>query len=258
MEPEIRTLSTLGEMEELLRVADRIWGTPPGSFVSPSFLMALVHAGGYVAGAVDRSGRQPRMVGVSFGVLARHRGVDHRDHWCLHSHITGVEPGLQNSGLGRRIKQHQRAWSRDHGLAAVTWTFDPLVRRNAWFNLHVLGAVATEYHVDFYGPLGDEINGVDDTDRLLAHWAVDAPRSTAAERAPLSPIVPHPDDVLVEVPADIVALRTTDPDRAHAWRRELRADLSPLLADGHMSGLTESGQYVISRRPIEETLSHAP
>jgi predicted GNAT superfamily acetyltransferase len=250
MEPEIRTLTALGDMEEVLRVADRVWGTPPGSFVSPSFLMALAHAGGYVAGAFDGS----RMVGVSFGMLARHG--HHGDEWVLHSHITGVEPGLQNSGLGRRIKQHQRAWSRDHGLSAVTWTFDPLVRRNAWFNAHVLGAVATEYHIDFYGSLGDEINGVDDTDRLLAYWAVDAPRSNAAERAPLSPIVPQADDVLVEVPADIVALRTADPDRAHAWRRELRAHLAPLLDDGHVSGLTATGQYVISRRPIEETLSH--
>lgn len=249
MAPEIRTLSALGEMEELLRVADRIWGTPPGSFVSPSFLMALVHAGGYVAGAFDG----PRMVGVSFGVLARHG-----DEWCLHSHITGVEPGRQDAGLGRRLKQHQRAWSRDHGLAAVTWTFDPLVRRNGWFNLHVLGAIAIEYHVDFYGPLGDEINGVDDTDRLLAYWSVDAPRSTAAERAPLPPMNPGDDDAIVEIPSDIVALRVSDPTRAHAWRRELRTRLVPLMNEGHVSGLTTDGQYVITRRPIEETLSHAP
>lgn len=249
MAPEIRTLTALGEMEELLRVADRIWGTPPGSFVSSSFLMALVHAGGYVAGAFDG----PNMVGVSFGVLARHG-----DEWCLHSHITGVEPGRQDSGLGRRLKQHQRAWSRDHGLSAVTWTFDPLVRRNGWFNLHVLGAIAIEYHVDFYGPLGDEINGVDDTDRLLAYWSVDAPRSTAAEHTPLVPVTPSDDDITVELPVDIVALRVSDPARAHAWRRELRTRLAPLMNEGHVSGLTTDGQYVITRRPIEETLSHAP
>lgn len=249
MDPEIRTLTTLGEMDELLRVADRIWGTPPGSFVSSSFLMALVHAGGYVAGAIDDS----RLVGVSFGVLARHG-----DQWCLHSHITGVEPGRQDSGLGRRIKQHQRAWSRERGLAAVTWTFDPLVRRNAWFNLHVLGAVATEYHVDFYGALGDEINGADDSDRLLAYWSVDAPRSQAADRAALPAVFPAPDDTSVEIPDDIVALRSSDPARAHAWRRDLRTRLVPLMNEGHVSGLTSDGQYVITRRPLEETLSHAP
>lgn len=249
MDPEIRTLTTLGEMDELLRVADRIWGTPPGSFVSSSFLMALVHAGGYVAGAIDDS----RLVGVSFGVLARHG-----DQWCLHSHITGVEPGRQDSGLGRRIKQHQRAWSRERGLAAVTWTFDPLVRRNAWFNLHVLGAVATEYHVDFYGALGDEINGADDSDRLLAYWSVDAPRSQTADRAVLPPVIAAPDDTSVEIPDDIVALRSSDPARAHAWRRDLRTRLVPLMNEGHVSGLTSDGQYVITRRPLEETLSHAP
>jgi predicted GNAT superfamily acetyltransferase len=249
MAPEIRTLTARGEMEELLRVADRIWGTPPGSFVSPSFLMALSHANGYVAGAFDG----PRMVGVSFGVLARHG-----DEWCLHSHITGVEPGRQDSGLGRRLKQHQRTWCRQRGLAALTWTFDPLVRRNGWFNLHVLGAIATEYHVDFYGPLGDEINGVDDTDRLLAYWRVDAPRSVAAERAPLSPVIAGEDDMVVDVPDDIVALRASDPTKAHRWRRDLRARLASLVDEGHVAGLTTDGQYVITRRPIEETLAHAP
>ncbi len=249
MGPEIRTLSDLAEMDELLRVADRIWGTAPGSFVSSSFLMALVHAGGYAAGAFDAG----RMVGVSFGVLARHG-----EEWCLHSHITGVEPGLQDSGFGRRIKQHQRAWSRDQGLSAVTWTFDPLVRRNAWFNLHVLGAVATEYHIDFYGPLGDEINGVDDTDRLLAYWRVDAPRSSAAISRSLPHVVAHDDDRVVDLPADIVELRTSDPLRAHAWRRELRDRLGPLVDGEHVVGLTDNGQYVITRRPLEETLSHAP
>ena len=249
MDPEIRNLSALSEMEELLRVADRIWGTPPGSFVSSSFLMALVHAGGYVAGAFDGH----RMIGVSFGVLARHG-----DEWCLHSHITGVEPGHQDSGLGRRLKRHQRDWSRAHGLSAVTWTFDPLVRRNGWFNLHVLGAIATEYHVDFYGPLGDEINGVDDTDRLLAHWRVDAPRTIAAEQGTLAPVIPGDDDVTVAIPTEIVALRASDPTRAHAWRRELRSRLAPLMKEGHVSGLTADGQYVITHRPIEETLSHAP
>lgn len=247
--PEIRTLADLDEMEELLRVADRIWGTPPGSFVSPSFLMALVHAGGYVAGAFVDS----RMIGVSFGVLARHDG-----EWCLHSHITGVEPGRQDSGLGRLVKQHQRAWCREHDLRAVTWTFDPLVRRNAWFNLHVLGAVATEYHVDFYGPLGDEINGVDDTDRLLAYWSVDAPRSRAAESRPLPHVEPSKGDHVIEVPTDIVGLRSSDPHRAHQWRRDLRAALGPAMHDGHVIGLTENGQYVITRRPLEETLSHVP
>ena len=68
------------------------------------------------------------------------------------------------------MKLHQRAWAADHGLAWVTWTFDPLVRRNAWFNIGVLGAEVHEYLVDFYGPIDDSINAGDESDRLLVAW----------------------------------------------------------------------------------------
>ena len=249
--PVVRTLHELGDVDELLRVADRVWGTEPGAFVSSSFLMALAHAGGYVSGAfVD-----DQMVGVSFGVLARHDRGDGLE-WCLHSHITGVVPERQNTGLGRQLKRHQCHWARERELAAVTWTFDPLVRRNAWFNLHVLGAVATEYHVDFDGALGDDINGVDDSDRLLAYWNVDARRTHAAEATPLAPAEAGPDAELVPIPADVVELRRHDADAARRWRRDIRHRLDPLLKVGHVIGLTADGQYVVTRRPISETLSH--
>ena len=43
------------------------------------------------------------------------------------------------------LKQHQRAWALSQGIREVTWTFDPLVRGNARFNLVKLGAVAVSY-----------------------------------------------------------------------------------------------------------------
>ena len=236
---EIRHLHELDEMRALLKVADAVWGIAPGGLVGADFLVALVHAGGYAAGAFEGE----RMVGASFGMLARHRG-----DWCLHSHITGVVPSLQNSGLGRRLKRHQYAWAREHGLAAITWTFDPLVRRNAWFNLHVLGAVGSEYHENFYGPLNDEINGDDDSDRILARWDVDSPRSRAASDAPLAPFEIGPRDRVVRTPADIVALRANDPESARRWRRSLRTDLQSLLDDHDVIGLTSDGSYVARPR----------
>ena len=52
----------------------------------------------------------------------------------LHSHITGVAPG-QHRGIGFPLKVHQQAWALACGVPEVVWTFDPLVARNAWFNL---------------------------------------------------------------------------------------------------------------------------
>lgn len=238
---EIRNLETPAEMDELLRLASRVWGMAPGGFVGPDFLLALAHAGGYVAGAFA----DDAMVAASFGMLARHRG-----DWCLHSHITCVGTDRQNTGLGRAMKRHQRSWSIDNGLAAITWTFDPLVRRNAWFNLHVLGATAVEYHENFYGPLGDEINGDDDSDRLLARWDLRSVRAERAAVGSLEPAVAGDDDVVVEIPDDIVALRSNEPGLAFEWRRRLRTTLAPLLVDRYVRGLDDAGHYVVSPLPI--------
>ena len=65
----------------------------------------------------------------------------------------------------------------------MTWTFDPLVRRNAHFNLAVLGATVDEYLVDFYGPLPDAVNAGDESDRLLVVWPVGDAATAAARRA---------------------------------------------------------------------------
>ena len=56
-----------------------------------------------------------------------------------------------------------------------TWTFDPLVRANARFNLVKLGAVAVAYLTDFYGEMQDGINAGDRSDRCAVKWELDDP-----------------------------------------------------------------------------------
>lgn len=231
-----------------MRVADQVWGPPAGSMVSPDFLVALAHTGGYVAGAFEpgASNDSPTMIGGSFAMLARFR-----DRLVLHSHITGVIQPRQHAGIGRTLKQHQRTWALTHDLDTITWTFDPLVRRNGWFNLHRLGATAEEYHVDFYGPLGDSINGTDETDRLVASWDLASPRADAAARHVLPAVDPEPDDLLVPTPDDIVALRRSAPERARQWRLEMRKGLAGAFVGSHIVGMTVDGKYVV--RPREDT-----
>lgn len=225
---EIRELHGLAEMDALRRTAGAVWGGSASDMVSSDFLMALAHAGGYIAGAFD----DDRMVGCSFGILAKHG-----QQWCLHSHITGVVPELQNSGLGARLKFHQRDWARDKGLAAITWTFDPLVRRNGWFNLQRLGARAIEYHVNFYGALNDDINGSGETDRLLAWWdVVPTPTKDFGSGEP---------SITIPTPDDIVTLRRLDPTAAHEWRLSMRDRLGPLLTAHDVVGMNNNGDYIL-------------
>ena len=235
MKPDysIRVLHHLDEMKQLQDCANQVWGPGTGEMVSADFLMALSHAGGYVSGAFTSTDSGEVMVACSFGMLAQHRG-----DWCLHSHITGVNPALQNSGLGTAMKNHQKQWALDAGLTAITWTFDTLVRRNAWFNIECLGANAVEFHINFYGPLHDDINGDDETDRLLARWDIRTERVRINES----------DSIVLETPEDIVQLRRSDQASARAWRLNMREQLSQAFHTHEVTGFTKDGSYVLTPR----------
>jgi predicted GNAT superfamily acetyltransferase len=233
---EIRTVERPADLRRLVVVLNQVWGTMT-PLVGVELLRAIEHAGGYVAGAFSEN----RMVGGSLGFLGRHRGA-----LALHSHVTGILPGVRQTGLGRQMKLHQREWAAEQGLDTIVWTFDPLVRRNAWFNLAVLGAGVDGYLVDFYGPMADSINGRDPSDRLLVAWATHGPLPSPDQPLPRVP----PGTVAVPTPDDIVVLRRTDPSTASAWRLRLREELGAPLANGAaVVGFTRSGDYLVLPAP---------
>jgi len=206
-----------------------VWGTT-SPIVNVELLRAMAHSGGYVAGVYDYD----RLMGASFGFLARHHGEP-----ALHSHVTGILPGLQHSGVGRSVKLHQRAWAAARGIAWITWTYDPIVRRNAWFNIEVLGAHVSEYVVNFYGEMSDSINAHDESDRLVVAWPTDP--AVARPSAPAGAAIVH-----VDTPVDIVFLRRTDPGEALEWRRRVRKELGERIdAGATVTGFTRAGQYVL-------------
>lgn len=237
---EFRMLDRADEMTCLVTLFQQIWGTVT-PMVSTEILRAIAHSGGYVAGAYDNE----NLVGASFGFLARHEGRP-----ALHSHVTGILPGVQHSGIGRAMKNHQRRWAAAHGLEWVTWTFDPLVRRNAWFNIGVLRAEVAEYLVDFYGPMTDAVNRENESDRLLVAWSTEAdtgaPEAMAAvvTEAASYPPVDRERIIEVDTPTDIVRLRRTDPNEAAGWRRRIREQLGgPMAAGARVVGFTREGAY---------------
>lgn len=245
-------LDTLGAVREAASLFAEVWqtaaSTPP---LAAEVMRAVEHAGGYVVGAY----LDGRLVGASSGFL----GLDGHAV-VLHSHISGVNaPGR---GIGLALKLHQRAWALGHGISAITWTFDPLVRRNAWFNLGKLGAVGVEYLVDFYGPMTDGVNGGETSDRLFTRWDLTAPTPTREERSDGVVVLDERDGrpvilqtpadesstLLVRLPADVEALRRTAPDAARAWRSAVRETLVPAFADGWTArGITRDGCLRLAR-----------
>jgi predicted GNAT superfamily acetyltransferase len=61
----------------------------------------------------------------------------------------------------------------------MEWTFDPLEIKNAFLNIHKLGAVVCGYRVNFYGVSSSRLQGGLPTDRLLAEWELESPRVKA-------------------------------------------------------------------------------
>ncbi|HKJ10882.1 MAG TPA: GNAT family N-acetyltransferase, partial [Ornithinimicrobium sp.] len=150
-----------------------VWQMPEGQDVLElSTLVAYVHSGCYVASAVEQDTSQ--VIGASVGFFGP-------PGTSLHSHITGVHPSWAGHGIGRAMKEHQRAWCLERGVPAITWTFDPLVARNAFFNLHRLGARVEAFLPDHYGPMTDGRNAGHGSDRLLVTWdAADDPLGTVS------------------------------------------------------------------------------
>ncbi|MGV9193907.1 GNAT family N-acetyltransferase [Microbacterium sp. MC2] len=210
---EIRPLNTVEEIFEGSRVLAEVWGGDD-SGMPPNLLRALACSGNYVVGLYDGD----RMIGASAAFFAPPA------ERSMHSHITGILPEYQARGLGRLLKQHQREWAFARDVGHITWTFDPLVARNAHFNLLVLGARVTDYLVDHYGPMTDGVNRGDRSDRLLVSWALAAPRTG------------NPPDVdvvaSVPLPRDIERLRYDDPAEADRWRNRVRDQFTELFGRG--------------------------
>ena len=252
------------EARDVVRTLARIWSRDDGKEpLPPELAWVFAHSGNYVA--VARINGEP--VGAAIGF----RGDDD-EGLHLHSHIAGVLPQWQGSSVGYALKQHQRSWAMERGIDRITWTFDPLVARNAYFNVVKLGAHLTRYYVDFYGRMDDGINDGDETDRCLATWrlsgkpaataaaGVFSPADVSAYRSAGAADVLVDDDGaprigtvagdvrLVQLPADIVDVRRRTPSLAHDWRLAVREVLTRSFDDGlEIVGVSRTSCYVLAR-----------
>ncbi|RII14223.1 hypothetical protein DSC45_21280 [Streptomyces sp. YIM 130001] len=260
----VRPIGDLADLEAACGLFEGIW-KPDGdnALATPELLRAMDKAGSYVAAAFDGT-RDDELVAACIGFFGP------PPDGALHSHIAGVSARIRGRSVGFALKAHQRSWALRRGTTQVSWTFDPLVRRNAYFNIGKLAALPAQYLPDFYGRMNDGINGADATDRLLVAWELAAPDVAAAchglprNAEPWDPSAGAALDITadgrpvvagatgartrVAVPADIEQLRRTDPHCAAAWRAALRDALGGLLADGwQVTGFDRTGWYLLER-----------
>lgn len=259
---DVRALTDLADLEQVVALLARIWGRDANPPVSLELLRAFGKAGNYVSGAFAGD----RLVGACVGFF--HAPAED----ALHSHIAGVAPELAGRSVGFALKLHQRAWTLRRGVDQVAWTFDPLVSRNAYFNVVKLAALPVEYLPNFYGLMLDTVNGDGDSDRLLVRWSLRDPAVAEACRRPGerragaalpagavvalgtaadgSPAPGRLDGAtsLVAVPPDITGLRVSDPALAQRWRSAVRETMTDLMAQGAtIAGFDRTRGYVLRR-----------
>ena len=148
-----------------------IWPGSETEIVPAHLLLAVVHNGGLVIGAfVDE------MVGFVFGFLGSYPTPDGpRLKHC--SHMLGVLPPYQGQGIGFALKRAQWQMVRQQGLDRITWTYDPLLSRNAYLNIARLGAICNTYLREEYGEMRDDLNIGLPSDRFQVDWWVNSPRT---------------------------------------------------------------------------------
>lgn len=204
-------------------VIGKAWGRqqiPQGNL-----LQALSHAGNTVLAAVHEG----VTIGVAFGFLGWSRGIH------LHSHMAAVSIGSRSRGIGYALKLWQRALCLDHDVREMRWTYDPLIARNAYFNLAKLGGEADTFLPDFYGAMDDEVNAGDHSDRFEVLWRLDSDRVTRAlhhTAAPLRGGGPVGMAERVTLPEDFEGLRRQDPAEARKVRLAARSRFTALFAAG--------------------------
>jgi predicted GNAT superfamily acetyltransferase len=228
----IKQIQETNEFHLARNIFDQIWALNFGTEITPNLLQAMVHSGSYLSGAfIDN-----KIIGAAFAFPATNGGLH------LHSHMTAVLDEYRDQGVGYALKIEQWHWAKKYNYPEISWTFDPLVSRNAKLNLIKLGVDISSYHPNFYGDMPDVLNAGDESDRLMVSWKVVGENPVQRELVS----TPKPNDILIQIPADIVAIRSKNQSESMNWRRRVREQfMAAFEKNGKVIGFSANNEYVV-------------
>lgn len=241
---EYRIIKHRDDFGPILKLEALIWGLSECDSIPTTLLQPMLkNDGAVLIGAYDNQ----EAIGLCFAFPVRQG-----NQWALWSHMTGVHPRYQGRDIGFALKQKQREWALEQGFKRICWTFDPLQRRNANFNLNHLSASAGIYHENYYGEMADALNAGMPSDRLEVTWNITKahkPKSIPLPQGdthillswphhqpePITRPIPvvNTQPLYLEIPYDIRQLKAQNKPRAIRWQQALRSILTALFADGH-------------------------
>jgi len=247
-----------------------IWGTA-FDHVPASIMRVATSIGGLSIGAFDPHGT---LVGFVFSLAGIRDGEP--IHW---SHMLGVRESVRGAGVGRHLKEIQRAELARRGISRVLWTFDPLQARNAHLNFNRLGVRVVDYVENMYGITASPLHHGLATDRLIVMLPTspneDGPAAPANGTAmngtngtiPILSPFPRPGDVtvdlddttvpsvLIEIPTDLQRIIASTPEVAGTWRMATRSSFLRAIRRGYdVAGLrrdlsTHRAFYLLAAGP---------
>jgi predicted GNAT superfamily acetyltransferase len=233
---EIRACRGFDELQDCVELEVEIWGYDPTDLVPKKTFLLAQKIGGQVIGAFDNRDQKSREQGNEgtreqegaepdsqlVGFVMALPGIKSGPGGALpylHSHMLAVKPAYRNRGLGMRLKLEQRLDALSRGIRHMEWTFDPLEIKNAYLNIHRLGAVAREYRPDFYGVSSSRLQGGLPTDRLVAEWELGSDR--VLEVLDGRPVIARDIEERIQVPASIYQWKSSEADRHRALAVQL-------------------------------------
>ena len=228
----IRSCYGINEFEACIRLERQVWRSSDIDVVPLPLFVVSSETGGQVLGAFCG----PELVGFTLAIAGWRGGKP-----FLHSHMTAVSDGYRDRGIGRRLKLYQREDALARGIHLVEWTFDPLVTKNAYFNLVRLGAIARRYLPNAYGITTSPLHGSLPTDRLVAEWHLRSARVRRVLAAKAAAAAPSKKAVRIGIPSHIEEWRSTDPSRAREFQSHVRAEFQKWLSKGYAATAVRVG-----------------
>lgn len=225
-EIEIRECTTLEELLQCQKLQKAVFGIPDMEVSPVRHLVVTRSAGGFILGAFAGE----KLVGFVLSVP----GFEGEKRF-FYSHMTAVDKDFQNYGIGAKLKWAQRSAALAQNIDLIKWTFQPVLSRNAYFNLNRLGATIGKYVPNFYGTdyftahLENGKLGLD-SDRLYADWSLNSEKVTALSKGES---FKESGDIVrkVEIPADWSELKKQDLPKAIAEQKRIKQELSEAFAE---------------------------
>ncbi len=240
-ETTIRECTTIEEFDGCVYLQREAFGLPDIELSPRRHLIVSRQAGGWTLGAFVAD----RMVGFVHSLA----GLRANNETFVYSHVMAVAKDYQNKGVGARLKWAQRERALAEGRKLIKWTWDPMMARNAHFNLNRLGAIVDTYADNFYGlDYGaDRAVGLP-SDRLSATWHIDSARVRALAAGEQVTVDAEP-VATVAIPAEWTALVKQDPERALAEQARVKSEFKKafeqkLVCAGFERG-TDQSRYLL-------------